>query len=515
VSLSILLDMMADAWPDRVAFGSRDTGVTYSQLRSAAARGAVALQETGHRSVGYMGVNGIEFALAMWSAALAGMWFCPFNYRLSTQQLNPLFGILPDPLVLVGDGYEALVAGCSAPTASLTGFTSAARDETVASPVVTAADDSGAGVVLFTSGTTSTPKAVALSQANLLSYVIETVDFGSAEPSDAVIVSMPPYHIAGVNASLTNPYAGRRVVYLPNFDAESWLGVVRTESITHAMVVPTMLARILDTLDRTAADVPSLRMLSYGGSRMPRAVLERALATFPTVDFVNAYGLTETSSTVTVLGPEDHRAAMASDDPHTRNRLGSVGRPVPGISAEARDPDGMAQPPGVVGELWVRGRQISGSYLGQGSVLDESGWFPTRDRASIDTDGYVYLEGRADDTIIRAGENIAPAEIEEVLANHEAIADVAVIGRLDDEWGERIVAAIVLRPGAMIDAEGVRDHVRGQLRSSRTPDDVVFVKELPYTPTGKLVRRELADLVERAGGAMSEPQRTDRGRGRG
>ena len=504
MSLSILLDMMADAWPDQVALGTRDDAVTYSQLRSAAMRGAAALQQTGHRSVAYVGVNGVDFSVAMWSAALAGMSFCPLNYRLSPKQLNALFEALPDPLVLVGDGYETLVADCPAQTTPLAGFSASARDETAAVATLPAPDDGAGPILLFTSGTTATPKAVVLSQANLLTYILETVEFGSAEPGDAVVVSMPPYHVAGVNASLTNPYAGRRVVYLPNFDAASWLRIVRTESITHAMVVPTMLARILDALDDGAAEVPTLRTLSYGGARMPRAVLERALAAFPAVDFVNAYGLTETSSTIAVLGPDDHRAAMVSGDPRVRDRLGSVGRPVPGVSAEVRGPDGMPQPPGMAGELWLRGRQISGDYLGLGSVLDDNGWFPTRDRARVDVDGYIYLEGRADDTIIRGGENIAPAEIEEVVAAHVAIADAAVFGLPDDEWGERVVAAVVLRPGAPLDADAVRDYVRSQVRTSRTPDDVVFVDELPYTPTGKLLRRELGDVIARGG---SEPSR--------
>jgi acyl-CoA synthetase (AMP-forming)/AMP-acid ligase II len=173
---------------------------------------------------------------------------------------------------------------------------------------------------------------------------------------------------------------------------------------------------------------------------------------------------------------------------------------VPGVTAEVRDPSGSPVSPGAAGEIWLRGRQVSGRYLGQGSALDSNGWFPTRDRGHLDADGYLYIDGRADDTIIRGGENIAPAEIEEVLATHQAIADAAVVGQADDEWGERIVAVIVPRPGAMLQAEEVRSFVRARLRGSRAPDQVVFVAALPYTPTGKLIRRELGAVLAAAAG---------------
>jgi acyl-CoA synthetase (AMP-forming)/AMP-acid ligase II len=265
------------------------------------------------------------------------------------------------------------------------------------------------------------------------------------------------------------------------------------------MVVPTMLARIVEHLGDAAADTPTLAAVAYGGARMPRPVLEAALRAFPNAGFVNAYGLTETSSTIAVLDPDDHRAGVSSDDPGVRARLGSAGRFVPGVEGQVRADDGTVLGPGEVGELFVRGAQVSGTYLGSGSVLDADGWFPTRDRASIDAEGYLFIEGRSDDTIIRGGENIAPAEIEDVLCHHPDIRDVAVVGLPDEEWGERIVAAIVLHPGASLDSDNVRSYARERLRGSRTPDDVVAVDELPYNPTGKLVRKDLVNqlLAER------------------
>jgi acyl-CoA synthetase (AMP-forming)/AMP-acid ligase II len=239
---------------------------------------------------------------------------------------------------------------------------------------------------------------------------------------------------------------------------------------------------------------------------MPATVLERALRLFPAAGFVNAYGLTETSSTIAVLTAEDHREALGSDDPEVRARLTSAGRPVPGIDVEVRGDDGRPAAGDEAGELWVRGPQVSGVYEGIGSVLDADGWFPTRDRARVDSGGYLFIEGRADDTIIRGGENIAPAEIEDVLIRHPALRDAAVVGVPDEEWGERIVAAVVPLEGALADADEIRAFVRARLRGSRTPDDIVIRDSLPYTPTGKLLRREIvADLSSPA--AVQTPER--------
>src|SRR6202034_3284440 len=179
---------------------------------------------------------------------------------------------------------------------------------------------------------------------------------------------------------------------------------VQTERVTNAMVVPTMLARIIDEAGNGPVDLPSLQLISYGGARMPRSVIERALRAFPEVDFVNAYGLTETSSTIALLSPADHREAIGSSDRRVQARLGSVGQPVQGIEVQVRGEDGSTVEPGRLGQLWVRGAQVSGEYLGAGSVLDDDGWFLTRDLVRQDSEGYLFVEGRADDTIIRGGE---------------------------------------------------------------------------------------------------------------
>ena len=264
------------------------------------------------------------------------------------------------------------------------------------------------------------------------------------------------------------------------------------QGITHAMVVPTMLARLLDALEARGGGIPTLRHLSYGGGRMPTELVVRAMEALPGVDFVNAYGLTETSSTIAMLTPDDHRAALASDDPAVRARLASVGQPLPTLEVEIRDPDGAVVAAGITGEIWVRGDQVAGEYAGQGDGADD-GWFRTKDAGSFDHGGYLYVDGRLDDVIVRGGENISPGEIEDVLLAHPAVADVAVIGVPDPEWGEAVAATVVLEPGAEASAETLIEWVRTHLRSSKTPSVVTFRAELPYNATGKLLRRVLRD----------------------
>ncbi|HEV7581153.1 MAG TPA: fatty acid--CoA ligase family protein, partial [Mycobacterium sp.] len=409
--------------------------------------------------------------------------------------IQALLERLPEPLVVVDDRYRDMIGDASDRVMSSDEFLAAARDS---EPAAEFPDPESVAIVLFTSGTTSQPKAVELSHNNLTSYVTGTVEFDSAGDQDAALICVPPYHIAGVGAALSNLYAGRKMVYLPNFDANEWVRLINAEHVTTATLVPTMLDRVVTVLEAGGHELTSLRNLAYGGSKVGLPLVRRALELLPAVGFVNAYGLTETSSTIAVLTPDDHRAAQSAADVTVVKRLGSVGRPVPGIELEIRDDQGKVLAAGETGELFVRGEQVSGRYTGIGSVLDENGWFPTKDIAMLDDEGFLFIGGRSDDTIIRGGENIAPAELEEVLVEHPAVRDVAVVGVEDAQWGQAIVAVVVPRPGAEPDAEELREHVRKSLRGSRTPDRVVFRDELPTTPTGKVLRREIIEGLQAA-----------------
>jgi len=495
MNLMMLLEMAAMGQGERKAVSGSGVTLTGEELFQRAGVAAAQLREQGVGTFAYLAPNHPGYAVAMFASAWAGVPFVPLNYRLASQQLVALLDNHDDVTVVVDD-LDRLSLGDSKHRAlALTDWFAGLTEGDAAEPWGDDGDD--IAILLYTSGTTAAPKAAILRQRHLVSYVLGSVEFGGADDGDAALVSVPPYHIAGVANLLSNLYAGRHVVYLDAFTPESWLDTVRREHVTQAMVVPTMLARIVQSLEgANDAGVPDLRSLSYGGSRMPITVLSRALELFPNTGFVNAYGLTETSSTIAVLGPVDHRAALASDDAKAKARLGSVGQLLPGVEVQIRRDDDSIADPEEAGELWVRGEQVSGEYLARESPLDAEGWFPTKDRAYIDSDGYLFIEGRTDDTIIRGGENIAPAEIEDVLLRHEGIAEAAVVGPPDDEWGQRLVAVVVALPNRTVDPESVRAWAKTQLRSSKTPDEILVWDELPQTATGKVIRRQILSRLE-------------------
>jgi len=497
MNIALLLEMAAEAAPDRVGLVCDGKRWTYGDLL-AAARGAFELvEQSGAQYVALLDESSEAAVIALFGASLAGVPYCPLNYRLADADLSALLARIA-PALVIGDEERVMrIAGDQ-------GHTVLSREEFAlkAQELVPEADDrvydpgEGVAVQLFTSGTTAAPKAAILRHSNLLGYILGTVEFAAADEADAALVVVPPYHIAGISALMSSIYAGRRIVMLPSFEPEAWLRLVDEERVSNAFVVPTMLTRIIAAMDNgTPAHVASLRAIAYGGGKMPREIIERALQLFPDSGFTNAYGLTETSSTVALLGPDDHRAALASDDPKVRARLGSLGQALPTVEIEIRDEDGKVLPPGEAGEIYVRGEQVSGEYK-EKSALTADGWFPTRDAGYIDEDGYIFLSGRADDVIVRGGENISPGEIEDVLLTHPAIADACACAVPSIEWGEAIGLALVTREGeAEPDHDELKALIRGRLRSSRLPDKIVFVSELPYNEMGKLLRREVKKIL--------------------
>jgi acyl-CoA synthetase (AMP-forming)/AMP-acid ligase II len=488
MNLSLLLDMVAEGAPDRLVVGSRDGGLPAADLLARARRAAARFSAAGVEHVALVDLNTEAVPVCLFGAALAGLPFAPVNYRLPDDQLQSILRRLTPGLVVVGPDVADRIGdieGLQVITREELLAETAEGDEPEDLPFV---DPEEIAILLFTSGTTGEPKAAVLRHRHLTSYILGSVEFLGAGEDEAQLVSVPSYHVAGVSAVLSSLFSGRRIVYLPAFDPDEWVRTVHEEQVTQAMVVPTMLGRILDSIEVQGTDLTCLRHLSYGGGRMPGELIERAMGALPEVAFVNAYGLTETSSTVSVLTPDDHREAMASDDPQVRRRLASVGRPLPSVELEIRDAEGNVVPPGERGEIHVRGEQVAGEYLGR-SVLTDDGWFPTNDAGFVDDEGFLYLDGRLDDVIVRGAENLSPGEIEEALGEHPAVAEAAVVGIPDPEWGEAVAAAIVLRAGHEVGEGELKDWVKERLRSTKTPQVIQFRDEMPYNETGKLLRR--------------------------
>jgi acyl-CoA synthetase (AMP-forming)/AMP-acid ligase II len=292
------------------------------------------------------------------------------------------------------------------------------------------------------------------------------------------MMCVPFFHVGGSLGVLGSLYSGNTSVVQDRFDAAEWLRLVQKHRVSTAFLVPTMLQRILDHPDFARTDLTSLIAIAYGAAAAPVALVRRAMAALPDVAFANVFGQTETLGAYTTLLPEDHR------DP---NRVGSVGRPLPGVEVRVVDPDtGTDVEAGTVGELWVNTAQNVGE-----------GWLHTGDLARQDADGYIYPSGRLSDTITRGGEKFGPIEVEEALRSHPAVSDVAVAGITDEEMGQRVGAAVVAR--LPVTLEELRTHCRERIAYFKLPERLMVVDRIPYTGTGKVDRRQLAALI--AGGA--------------
>ena len=340
----MLLEMAAAGYGDRVAFVDAQArqSITYQGLFDAAANAANDLRASRAARFAILDVSNLAVPIGLFASSWAGMPYVPISYRLTDDEIDGLVErVKPAYLVTDADHIEHFHTDSIVRWHSRSEFLALARNGSANGAEPWSMDGDETAALLFTSGTTGAPKAAVLRQKHLVSYILGSVDFMSADESETALVCVPPYHVAGIAAVLSSVYSGRRAVQLANFTPEAWIELARDEKVTTAFVVPTMLRRIVEALEgEHHARMPHLQSLSYGGGKMPLPVIERAMALFPDTDFTNAYGLTETSSTITVLGPDAHRDAAASEDRAGRRRLASVGVPLPGIEIEIRDEQG-------------------------------------------------------------------------------------------------------------------------------------------------------------------------------
>lgn len=369
------------------------------------------------------------------------------------------------------DEYEALLAG---------------HDP---DPQVHPADPDDCFVQLYTSGTTGFPKGAMLTHRGMITHAADVAsDIVMGE--DAVVqVAMPLFHVGGTSYALIAVREGAVLSMLRMPDPAAVLDMLERERITHTFLVPALLAAMTQVPGVADRDCSALRVLSYGASPMPLPVMRACVALFPG-RLQQVYGMTEASGVVSTLGPADH------EDPAVAHRLVSAGRPIHGVEIEIREP-GSGEPvaTGEPGEIWVRTAQLMAGYWGKpeatAAAITEDGWLRSGDGGHMDADGYVYVTDRIKDMIISGGENIYPAEIERVLAEHPDVGDVAVIGVPDDRWGEVPKAIVVAAPGATIDRDALIVHCREQLASFKCPRTVDVLAELPRNPTGKVLKKDL------------------------
>jgi acyl-CoA synthetase (AMP-forming)/AMP-acid ligase II len=476
MNIGTIIDAAAAADPARAALIIDGRAISYGELAAAVEQCAAGLAASGvaGRRVAVVDGGSLLSIATLLGAARIGAAAALMNPALTPSELRALrenAGCADAGVA--GEAYAGRLLQAGA-TEALTAADLLADGRVSAPPPAEQIDDRDA-MVLFTSGTTGLPKAVAITNGQLGARITALIAPFRTDAAPTVgMLCVPFFHVGGAVGVLGSLYAGNTYVVQSRFDAGEWLRLVQEHRVCTVFLVPTMLQRILDHPDFGRTDLTSLVAIAYGAAAAPVAVVRRAMAALPNVAFANVFGQTETLGAYTTLSSDDHR---------NPNRVGSVGRPLPGVEVRIVDPDsGTDVEPGMVGELRVNASQNVGR-----------GWLHTGDLARQDSDGYIYPSGRLTDTINRGGEKFGPIEVEEALRSHPAVSDVAVAGIADEEMGQRVGAAVVARSPVTLDE--LRSHCRELIAYFKLPERLLIVDHIPYNDTGKVNRRQLAALI--------------------
>jgi len=498
-NLSLSLREAAQMYPDRPALRLDATTLTYAQLDDLSARVAGWLRERGLQpgnAVGIMLPNVPQFPVFYYGVLRAGGAIVPMNPLLKAREVAHYLGDSGASLVLAWETF-ADEAAAGAETAGASAVTiSGVSLETVAtwtlSPEVTPRADDDTAVILYTSGTTGTPKGAELTHANMRKNASVTattlLDLG---PDDVVMGCLPLFHsfgqTCGLNAAVLS---GACLTLIPRFSPAAALQVIERDRVTVFEGVPTMYVGMLgeaggSSADNTAADTSSLRLCVSGGAALPVEVLNGFEKAFDTV-ILEGYGLSETSP-------------VATFNRRDRRKAGSIGLPIEGVQLMlvTVDDDGaevLVTEAGGIGEIAIRGHNVMKGYRNRPEATADAmrdGWFRTGDLATVDEDGFYYIVDRKKDMVIRGGYNVYPREIEEVLYEHPAVLEAAVIGIPHPSLGEEVGAAVTLRPGAACTTQELRDYVKERVAAYKYPRHVWLTDGLPKGPTGKLLKREI------------------------
>ena len=485
---------------------------TYSRLNDRVNQLANSLLQRGvgkGDSVGLLHVNCHQYIETYFASAKIGAVFVPLNFRAKADELAYMIGHAEVKVLFVGDRYLDLVNAIRPQLStvrdciSLEGRGKPHYEELIGTApsgeVFSDIGDEDITILMYTSGTTGKPKGVPLRHNAFATYVLENVEPASPDIEERNLLTVPLYHVAGIQAMLAAIYGGRTLVLMRQFEVKEWIETIQREQVTRAMLVPTMLKRVIDDPEFEKYNLSSLKVITYGAAPMPFEVIKRAIEVMPWARFINAFGQTETASTITTLGPEDHILEGTEEEKAKKlKRLtSSIGKPLSDVEIRIVDEDGKVLPPLEVGEIIARGPRVMAGYWKDEQktlqVMTPDGWLRTADMGWMDEEGYIYLAGRADDMIIRGGENISPEEVEDILRSHPKVEEAAVIGVPDAEWGQQPRAVVVLREGGGATPEEIIDYCRSRLAGFKRPRSVVFIEALPRNPMGKVLRKKLRE----------------------
>jgi long-chain acyl-CoA synthetase len=476
---------------DRTALKLDDAELSYRMLDEGAARVAGLLRskgvEPGDR-VGIMLPNVPYFPVAYYGALRLGATIVPMNVLLKGREVT---FYLQDPEVKVlfawHDFADAAGEGAQAAGTEVVLVKPGEFEQLLggAEPVRQVADRDGSdtAVILYTSGTTGTPKGAELTHDNLRRNAELSGGLFDLSEEDVVLGALPLFHSFGQTCGMNNCVArGALLTLVPRFDAGKALEIIARDRVTVFEGVPTMYAAMLQHPDADAADTSSLRVCASGGAAMPVEIMRAFEEKFGCM-VLEGYGLSETSPVASFNHPDRERKA------------GSIGTPIEGVEMMVVDDEGNEVPQGEPGEIVIRGHNIMKGYWNRDEAtreaIDDDGWFKSGDMATVDEDGYFFIVDRKKDMIIRGGYNVYPREIEEVLYEHPAVAEAAVLGVPHPELGEEVGAAVAVKSGQQVAAEELQAFVKDQVAAYKYPRLIWFMDELPKGPTGKILKREI------------------------
>jgi long-chain acyl-CoA synthetase len=498
--LSSLLEQAAAEHPGRTALRMDDLVLSYAQLHEAAGRMSALLADIGVEPgdrVGLMLPNVPAFPIAFYGALAAGAIVVPMNPLLKSREVGYYLGDSGAKAVVAwhaaaGEAAKGAADAGAQMIAAETPDLAGLLDQVRAAPGSSGRGDTDDAVILYTSGTTGRPKGAELTHAGLVRNAeISSRTLFDVGPGDVIMGCLPLFHVFGLTCGLNVSVArAASLTLLPRFDPARALDILQRDRVTIFEGVPTMYAAMLHLPDADPAKTATLRLCASGGAALPVEILRGFESTFGCV-ILEGYGLSETSPVASFNHPDRVR------------KPGSIGTPIEGVEMRLIDDEGNTVPDGEIGEIAIRGHNVMKGYWNKpeatAEVMTAGGWFRTGDMARVDDDGYYYIVDRKKDLIIRGGYNVYPREIEEVLHEHPAVAEVAVIGIPDAVLGEEVGAAVALKPGASATPEELRAFARDRVAAYKYPRHVWLVDTLPKGPTGKILRREVKPLPGEAG----------------
>jgi len=509
ISIGDVVRFQAQEQPDAVVFTFEGDEMTYAALDAGSNRAAQALASKGVSKgdrIAYMGKNSHLYFEILVGAAKLGAVMVPVNWRLAPPEVAYILNDCQARLLFIGPGFDELagkirddlehvelILGSEKAEGDFPGYPAWRDGFEPEDPKVPCAEDDDA-LQLYTSGTTGHPKGAIMTNGSIFSSRSagvseeDLMDWQKPVPGEITLLAMPCFHISGTGTGLAVMFTGGSAIVLPEYDPTQALDLIAQYNISKIFMVPAAIQILLNHPRARDVDFSNLKYITYGASPIPLELMKQAMDVLG-CGFVQMYGMTETSGTITTLNPEDH-------DVNGNEKMRSVGTPLPGVEIKIIDPEtGETLPPYTIGEIATRSAKNMKGYWNRpeatAETIDADGWLRTGDAGSLDEDGYLYIQDRLKDMIISGGENVYPAEVENALYANPKVADVAVIGVPDAKWGEAVKACVVVKAGQeLTEAELIAD-ARTRIAGYKCPKSIDFIDALPRNPSGKILRKDL------------------------